>query len=154
MTEPQSYILIIDDDEDDLQMFSSGLEKKGIKVKTFDSPTKGMHYLRLMSDSKDLPSLVIMDYNMPTKNGLQVLLFIKGNAETKNIPVVIYSTSMPDVLRKQLSNAGALDCFNKPWNRKELNYQIEIFQDLANSFISNKFLALKQLEDNITLLAQ
>jgi response regulator RpfG family c-di-GMP phosphodiesterase len=138
MIEPQPYILLIDDDEDDLEMFSSGLEKKGIKVKTFDSSAKALFYLTLMSDNKELPSLIIMDYNMPKKNGQQVLLSIKENADTKHIPVVMYSTSMPDLLRKQLANAGALDCFSKPWNTKELNTQVEIFHELTNSFISNK----------------
>jgi CheY-like chemotaxis protein len=138
MREPQPYILMIDDDEDDLKMFSSGLEKKGIKVKTFDSSTKAWFYLTLMSDTKELPSLVIMDYNMPKKNGLHVLLLIKGNAGTKNIPVVMYSTNMSDLLKTQLSNAGAQGCFNKPWNTKELNAQVEIFQHLAYSFIPSK----------------
>lgn len=141
MIEPQPYILLIDDDEDDLEMFSSGLEKKGIKVKTFDSSTKALFYLMLMSDNKELPSLIIMDYNMPKKNGQQALLSIKENADTKHIPVVMYSTSMPDPLRKQLSNAGAVGCFSKPWNTKELNTQVEIFHGLAYSFISNKKLA-------------
>jgi CheY-like chemotaxis protein len=82
-----------------------------------------------------------MDFNMPKKNGGQVLSLIKDNAETKDIPVVMYSTSMPDLLKEQLLNAGALDCFSKPWNTKELNAQVEIFQELASSFISNKKLA-------------
>ena len=141
MIEPQPYILLIDDDEDDLEMFSSGLEKKGVKVKTFDSSTKALFYLTLMADNKEAPSLIIMDYNMPKKNGLQVLILIKDNADTKNIPVVMYSTSMSDSLRKQLLDAGALDCFSKPWNRKELNTQVEIFQELTASFNSNKILA-------------
>jgi len=141
MHEPQPYILLIDDDEDDLEMFSSGLEKKGIKVKTFDSSTKALFYLTLMSDNKELPSLIIMDYNMPKKNGQQVLAMIKDSAETKDIPVMMYSTSMSDLLRKQLSNAGALDCFSKPCSHQEFNDQVETFHELTNSFISNKNLS-------------
>jgi CheY-like chemotaxis protein len=91
-----------------------------------------------MSGNRELPSLIIMDYNMPKKNGHQVLLELKNNGDTKNIPVVIYSTSMPNLLKEQLSNAGALDCFSKPWNIQELNTQVEIFQELAFSFVSNK----------------
>jgi CheY-like chemotaxis protein len=138
MYEPPPYVLLIDDDEDDLEMLSSGLEKKGIKVKTFDSSTKAFFYLTLMSGNRELPSLIIMDYNMPKKNGHQVLLELKNNGDKKNIPVVIYSTSMPNLLKEQLSNAGALDCFSKPWNIQELNTQVEIFQELAFSFVSNK----------------
>jgi CheY-like chemotaxis protein len=138
MYDPQPYILLIDDDEDDLEMFSSPLEKKGISVKTFDSSTKALFYLTLMSGNVELPSLIIMDYNMPKKNGQQALSLIKSNADTKDIPVVMYSTGMSGTLKMQLLEAGALDCFDKPWTRQELNTQIEKFYELAYLSISIK----------------
>jgi len=141
MHEPPPYILLIDDDEDDLEMLSSGLKEKGIKVKTFNSSSKALVYLNLMSGVRELPSFIIMDYNMPKKNGQQVLLMIKGNADTKHIPVVMYSTALSDLVREQLSNAGALNCFNKPWNWRELNILVETFQQLTYSFFPNKNLA-------------
>lgn len=141
MYEQPPYILLIDDDQDDLEMFSSGLENKGIRVKSFESSSKALFYLTLMSGNRELPSLIIMDYNMPMKNGQQVLSMIKANADTKQIPVVIYSTSMSDPLRKQLSDAGALDCFNKPWTYKEFATKIEVFTELSYSFIASKALA-------------
>ena len=94
------YILLIDDDEDDLEMLSSELEKKGIKVKTFDSSTKALFYLTLVSGNMELPSLIIMDYNMPARNGYDVLLSIKNNNETKYIAVVFYSTDIPGFLNQ------------------------------------------------------
>ena len=136
MYEPPPYILLIDDDEDDLEMFSSELEKKDIKVKTFDSTTKALFYLTLMSGNLDLPSLIIMDYSMPKKNGHQVLVQLKNNADTKDIPVVIHSTGMSDLLKEQLLSAGALDCFDKPWTSRELITQIERFREIAFSFIN------------------
>jgi two-component system, response regulator len=75
---------------------------------------------------------------MPKKNGHQVLLLIKNNAETKHIPVVMYSTSMADDLRQQLIDAGAFDCFIKPWTGQELNTQVELFKHLNNSFLSKE----------------
>jgi CheY-like chemotaxis protein len=124
------YILLIDDDEDDLDLLSSEMQKKGIKVKTFDSSVKALIYLTLMSDNRELPALIIIDYNMPKKNGWQVLSLIKSNRETKDIPVVMYSTAMTDLLKKQLSNAGAVDCLNKAWNCKELDKQVQGFQEM------------------------
>jgi CheY-like chemotaxis protein len=141
MNELDPYILLIDDDEDDLDLFSSALEKKGIRVKTFNTSAKALFYLTLMSGNRELPSLIIMDYNMPRKNGHQVLSLIKGNADTSHIPVVIYSTSMSELLRKQLSAAGALDCFNKPWSYQEFTHKIEVFQELSYSYMSHTELA-------------
>ena len=118
---------MIDDDEDDLEMFSSEMGKKGIRVKAFDSSTKALFYLTLMSGNMELPLLVILDYNMPKKNGQQVLRLIKDNKDTKDIPVVIYSTGMSSTLKIQMLESGALDCFDKPWNYMELNSQVERF---------------------------
>jgi response regulator RpfG family c-di-GMP phosphodiesterase len=67
MNKLQPWILLIDDDEDDLELFSSGLEMKGVKVKAFDSSTKALFYLTLREGDMELPSLIILDYNMPKR---------------------------------------------------------------------------------------
>ena len=85
-----------------------------------------------MSDIKEPPSLIIMDYNMPKQNGLEILLLLKERVATKDIPVVIYSTSMSNDLKEQLVEAGALGCFDKPWNFRSLNNQVDKFQELAS----------------------
>ena len=142
MPQSEPYILLIDDDHDDLDMFSAGLQKKGIKVKTFDSSINALAYLTFMTATRNLqPSLIIMDYNMPKKNGHQALLAIKQNAGTKHIPVVMYSTSMPRILKEQLSDAGAIDCFIKPWTLQEFDRQFEIFGELTYSYLPNKQIA-------------
>lgn len=138
MGKPQHYILLVDDDEDDLEMLSSELRQKGIMVKPFKSSEKALFFLTLMSGNDELPLLIIMDYNMPKKNGLQVLLSIKGNTATKDIPVMIYSTSISDALRMQLSEAGAFNCFDKSWTCQEFRAQVEKFQTLAYSLMLNK----------------
>jgi len=134
MYEPRPYILMIDDDEDDLEMLTSELEKNGMKTKPFDSSTKALFYLTLQHDDMGLPSLIILDYNMPKYNGRQVLQAIKDNKITKDIPVVVYSTSMSNVLKNQLLAAGAADCFEKPWTRHDFSRQVEKFQRLTYAF--------------------
>src|SRR5688572_328436 len=109
----QPYILLIDDDPDDLEMLSTALNEIGTKVKSFESSLNALFYLDLISGNKDLPSMIIMDYNMPKKNGYDVLILLKGNPETSCIPVLIYSTTVNPVLREKLMNAGAAGCFNK-----------------------------------------
>lgn len=138
MHESKTYILLIDDDNDDLEMYLSELEKKGIKVKPFSSSVRALFYLSLVAGISELPALIIMDFNMPQKNGLQVLQAIKENKDTKNIPVVIYSTSMSFDLKTKLLNEGAFDCFSKPWNYAAFIRQIEIFQHLTSSLTVNK----------------
>jgi DNA-binding response OmpR family regulator len=132
MFKPQPYIILIDDDEDDLETLSSSLQLAGVRVKTFDSGKKALSYLNLMIE--ELPSLIILDYNMPRINGQQVLILLKGHHNTMNIPVVMYSTSISLVFKKVLLQLGALDCFVKPTSHSEFKSQVALFKDLASSF--------------------
>ena len=119
---------MIDDDVDDLEMFSSELKLKGIKVIGFESSAKAFVYLHLMSEIHEPPSMIILDYNMPKKNGHEVLLSLKHDTDTKDIPVVLYSTSISELLRKQLLSDGASDCFIKPWTYHGFVSQVVKFQ--------------------------
>ena len=135
MDDLQPQVVLIDDDRDDLELLSSILEQKDVGVKTFESSMTAMVYLECLAGNDELPSLIILDYNMPQQNGYQVLLSIKGNNNTKDIPVVIHSTNMSNVLEKQLSDAGAFCCFSKPLTYQQLATQAEIFQELCISFM-------------------
>jgi len=127
------YVILIDDDEDDLELMSSSLELAGIRIKIFNSGIKALIYFSLLSSDMDLPSLIIMDYNMPKSNGHQILLLLKSRKDLKNIPVVMYSTLFTDDRKKQLYDLGALDCFIKPWAYHGLIKQAGIFRNLAYS---------------------
>ena len=103
----QPFIFIVDDDQDDLEILSSTLEAEGFKVKTFEGGYESVSYLNQLTKD-DMPSLIILDYDMPKINGLQVLVFIMSNQETKDIPVVMYSANKSPLLKKDLPGCGCL----------------------------------------------
>jgi DNA-binding response OmpR family regulator len=125
------YVMLIDDDPDDLEILSSCLELSGIRIKTFESAEKAVFHLALTSGIRDLPCLIILDYNLPRVNGQQTLVLIKSNKYTGHIPVVIYSTTISGVLKKALIELGALDCFVKPFSYAAFKAQVEVFKRLA-----------------------
>ena len=135
LPEPWPYILLIDDDEDDLEMLSSSLEGLGVKTRSFESGEKALFYLQLISDTAKLPVMVILDYNMPGMNGQQILISIKTNNVTKDIPVVMYSTCIPFFTKKAQLDLGALNCYIKPFSYIDFTTQVGIFKDLAYSFM-------------------
>lgn len=141
MFEPHPYIVLIDDDEDDLQMLSASLEKQGVATKTFASGERAAYYLQLIADSSDLPGLIILDYNMPGKNGRQVMDLIKSRPATRDIPVVIYSTSISQQFKQTLIEKGALNCYEKPVAYSDFITQVEIFKELAWTYSSGLSLA-------------
>ena len=65
------------------------------------------------------PDLVVLDLNLPKKNGIAVLAEVKGNANLRAIPVVVFSTSR-SILEIASSYALGANCYvNKPGNLQD-----------------------------------
>ncbi len=131
------YVLLIDDDKDDLDMLSEALQGKGIRTSSFESGKNAVYYLGMLSANNDLPGMIIMDYNMPGNNGQEILVLLKNDRVTCSIPVIMYSTGLTEASSKQLEALGALYCFTKSASMPEFTLQIEKFSRMAFSFSGN-----------------
>jgi len=81
-------ILIIDDEESILKMYSEALSKH--EVSTAKNGEEG---LKIAEESN--PDLILLDIILPKVNGLDVLAQLKENQETATIPVLIL-TNLPE----------------------------------------------------------
>ena len=106
----QRSILVVDDDEDDCQLVKDGLIQVGLRfpVHTAAGGSEALEFLR--SQSPNLPTLIILDFNMPRMNGLDVLRTIQ---ELYHIPTVLYSTTCTPEIVSEARGAGAIDCIKK-----------------------------------------
>ena len=81
---------------------------------------------------KSLPAhkfdLIITDINMPDINGLELISFVKGHPEYKDIPLIIVSTERSDEDKKRGLALGASGYIVKPFKGDEL-------QELINSIL-------------------
>jgi CheY-like chemotaxis protein len=66
------------------------------------------------------PGLILLDLNMPRKDGREALREIKTNPELKEIPVVVLTTSKADTDVDSLYQAGASSFISKPVQFEEL----------------------------------
>lgn len=128
------FIVLIDDDEDDLDMLSGALKIHGFRVKTFNAGHYAIESLKAMAIAHDLPELIILDYNMPRLNGEQVLNLLKSEAPVKTVPVIIYSTCLSDVCQNALVAMGAHGALVKSSNYHEFTFQVLRFKETALSF--------------------
>jgi len=112
MTE-QFNLLLADDDTDDRLFFDDALKMVPVssQLKIVEDGEKLMHYL--ITHAQQLPDVVFLDLNMPRKNGVECLNEIKSNHALKNLPVIIYSTSMHEGMADSLYNSGAHYYFQK-----------------------------------------
>jgi CheY-like chemotaxis protein len=96
----QIVILVADDDEDDREMTRDALEHAHLLNETrfVANGQELMDYLRREgryenSTESVRPGLILLDLNMPKKDGREALAEIKADAKLRSIPVVVLTTS-------------------------------------------------------------
>jgi CheY-like chemotaxis protein len=88
-------ILCVDDDPDDQQMLRYALleANSGLQVVSAVNGIEALLYLHKAKVSGKLPSLVILDINMPLMDGKQTLADMRKDPDLQSIPVVFFTTS-------------------------------------------------------------
>jgi two-component system response regulator len=81
-----------------------------IKIECVNDGFKAIDFL----NSAVEPDLIILDLNMPRKNGKEILKYIKSNDELKHIPVLIYTTSISPEDVNEIYRLGANSFLSKP----------------------------------------
>jgi CheY-like chemotaxis protein len=111
-------LIIADDDHDDQILLRETMED-------FQNPplievvSNGCQLIAALLNDV-LPDLVLLDLNMPNKNGIECLLEIRANPQYEKLPVVVLSTSKDPHDIEACFNSGATLFFSKPYTFKEL----------------------------------
>lgn len=116
---PEKLILLADDDPDDAEIFGEALADVDPTVK-FYHVTDGMAVFECLERIKQIPNVIFLDINMPEMSGWQCLTRLKSNLLTRNIPIVIYSTSSHPRDRQTALDLGATAFITKPSDYKSL----------------------------------
>jgi signal transduction histidine kinase/DNA-binding response OmpR family regulator len=107
-----SSILVIDDDLTSLDLIRRSLERDGHRVVVASSGDEGLRLARELR-----PALITLDVLMPGKDGWAVLRELKGDADLRDIPVVMISMVEGSEMGFAL---GATDYLAKPIDREHL----------------------------------
>ena len=110
----QNYIVIVDDDEDDRFLIESAFQETMLptQLSFFEN---GDSLLSFLSNPPDpLPSVILMDINMPGRSGIETLQILKTTKAIKNIPIVILSTTKSTHEIAEVYRSGANSFVNKP----------------------------------------
>ena len=105
-------ILLVDDDEALMTVFSTALRKHGYDVISAINGQQGLDKAK-----SDKPDLIFLDQVLPDIQGNEVLKTLKEDLETKQIPVAMLSNFGQNELIQDAINTGAVDYI--------LKYQIE-----------------------------
>ncbi len=129
-------LLVADDDADDRLLIKDAIEENGIAnpVAFVEDGEELMDYLQRRGRFADLkkvplPGLILLDLNMPKKDGLTALKEIKSNPALRRIPIVVLTTSKAseDIVRTY--GFGVSSFITKPLTFEALS---DMVQSLAH----------------------
>jgi two-component system response regulator len=134
MSPPRTVdVLLVEDDPADVELTREGLKdsKMLVHLDTVDDGIKAMQYLRREAPYMDArrPDLIILDLNLPRKDGRQVLTELKKDEALKPIPVVVLTTSQDACDIQRWYELGANCWITKPIGLKEFIKIVEAIQD-------------------------
>jgi CheY-like chemotaxis protein len=138
MTSPSHPVVILmaDDDPDDRLMAKEALEASGLRntMRFVEDGVELMRYLGQEGEYADAPrpGLILLDMNMPRKNGREALAELKSHPDFKRIPVVILTTSQADEDIKLGYDLGASSYITKPVTFEGL---VAVMQTLGNYWL-------------------
>jgi chemotaxis family two-component system response regulator Rcp1 len=116
-------VLLVEDDPADVELTREGLRdsKMLVRLESVDDGIKAMQYLRREAPYTDAtnPDLIILDLNLPRKDGREVLQEIKKDEALKCIPVVILTTSQDEWDIQRCYEWGANCWITKPIGLRE-----------------------------------
>jgi CheY-like chemotaxis protein len=114
------FILIAEDDADDRFLFKTAFEEKGYPddIEFVENGIELLKFLQAIEEKKpkerQYPSFILLDLNMPKKDGREVLKEIKQHPEFKKIPVVVFTTTNSENEIRRCYELGANTYVVKP----------------------------------------
>jgi CheY-like chemotaxis protein len=108
-------ITMVDDDAEDLELFGDAIQSHAPHIVIHNEPDgpSALEYFKSRKD-KELPSLILVDYNMPGMSGADVVAALSAEDRYKKIPKVVLSTAADPVYEAECTEKGAAMFITKP----------------------------------------
>ncbi len=113
-------ILVVDDLADMRMLLGLTLRRNGWNVIEANNGEQALDAAYAQQ-----PDIILMDYDMPGMNGLEVCEILRTEPETAEIPIIIYTGYGASHMRSQALQAGAQAFLLKPITPSQLREEIE-----------------------------
>lgn len=133
---------LVDDDKDDTDLFADALKDIDSSIE-FNYAFNCDDLTRGLVEDKFNPQIIFLDINMPGMSGWQCLEALKNGEKTKNIPIIMYSTSSALLDGRKAIRGGAIGFYEKP---SRFEWLKEFLEMVVDSSPANLRSTLKKLE--------
>ena len=113
-------ILLVEDNEDNRDMLSRRLERKGFTVALAVDGQEGVDKAK-----SELPDIILMDMSLPVMDGWEATKVLKDDSATAEIPVIALTAHAMSSDREKAIEAGCDDYDTKPVDLQRLLDKIE-----------------------------
>src|SRR5512134_773135 len=137
-----SKILIVDDEPFNVDYLEQELEDLGYVTVSARNGREALEKVTV-----EAPDLILLDIMMPIMDGLTVCRLLKGDDETRLIPIVIMTALDGIDDRIKGIEAGADDFLTKPVNQRELLARIQTTLRLKHT-VDEKLSTLRRAKDH------
>lgn len=114
-----SKVLVVDDDVDICALIRFKLEQMGHEVVVEHDGDGGLAAAR-----EEHPDLVVLDWMMPRRTGLEVCVELRQDAELERVPVILLTAKAQEADVQRGFAAGADDYIVKPFSPRELGSRV------------------------------
>ncbi len=132
----RALIVVAEDDPDDQYFFQTAVDVVCPDDVETQFPWDGAQLLRILREKQaqgPRPTLVVLDLNMPVRDGRATLDALKSDPALAGIPVVILTTSCNDQDIEYCTQRGAAAYFSKPGSITAL---VQIVRVLYSGYLS------------------
>lgn len=120
-------ILLVDDGENDLVLMHAAFKMAGCSIPLHEvhNGEEAIAYLKGEGDFGDrnkfpLPTIMLLDLNMPRKNGFDVLTWVRSQPLLKRLSIIVLTASMRSQDIEQAFDLGATSFLVKPSDLDDL----------------------------------
>jgi len=111
-------ILIAEDNAADAYLLKSALSRefKNCDLQFLSDGDEAFRFLSRLDPYRDAPrpDIILLDLNLPKRDGLELLQLIRNTEDLRNVPVAVLSSAPEDLARPSLQNADRY--IKKPMN--------------------------------------
>jgi CheY-like chemotaxis protein len=128
------YILLAEDDDDDVQLLKSFLRNLSgaFEIMVINKGDKVLSFLENLPENR-LPRLIILDYNLPSISGYEILSALAEDKKYNSVAKIIWSTSNSSHYESQCLEKGAVAYFVKPSDITGFQALVQKLQQLLST---------------------
>lgn len=135
-----ALIYIVEDDTNIREIESFALKNSGYQVEDFPNAKE---FYNALKDKK--PDLVLLDIMLPDEDGMEILLKLRKNPETKRLPVIMVTAKTTELDRVKGLDSGADDYIIKPFGVMELISRVKALLRRSMGEVQEKTLSVGEI---------